>query len=167
MSKNGGICSVKSKKKYKNFFWTSIMPHMPHLGITRITMSKPLIYKASRRFCNEMVTSFLVSPTMNPYVTMVCGVFQWNHRISTDMRKISNEVRGLCCDYAGHWKWERSPNWSLRKHLPMSASSVQLNAISANPLYYANLYIILLYVIVCLCSCDVITRLNEWHRCVL
>lgn len=76
------------------------MPYTPHLGITCITMLKPLIYKALRRFYGVMAMNFLVSPSITPYITRVCGVFHWNRRISTEMRKISIEVRGLCCDYA-------------------------------------------------------------------
>ena len=88
MSKNGGNCSVNLKKKYKKFFRTSIMPHMPHLGITRITMPKPLIYKALRRFCGVITMDSPVSPSINPYATRVCGVFHWNHGKYTEMRKI-------------------------------------------------------------------------------
>lgn len=79
------------------------------------------------------------------------------------MRKISIEVRGLCCDYAGDFV-ENVSHIGTANSTPMSASSVQSNVILANPLYIANLNIRLLYVIVCdvlLILYDMITHLNE------
>lgn len=79
------------------------------------------------------------------------------------MRKISTEVRGLCCDYAGDFT-ENVSQLVLRITPTLCAPSVQCNVIFANPLYIAILYITLLYVIVCdvlLILHDVITYLNE------
>ena len=100
MSKKGGNCSVNLKKIQKNFsnLYNAVYAH---LGITCITMLKPLIYKALRRFYGVMTMDSLVSPSINPYATRVCGVFHWNHGKYTEIRKISIEVRGLCEDYAG------------------------------------------------------------------
>ena len=64
------------------------------------------------------------------------------------MRKISIEVRGLCCDYAGD-SVENVSQIGTRKSTAMSASSVQSKVILANPLYYAIYHITLLYVITC------------------
>lgn len=75
MSKNGGICSVNLKKNIKIFLNVQIAVYA-HLGITRITLYKPLIYKARARFCNGMATDYPVSPSINPYGTRDCGVFQ-------------------------------------------------------------------------------------------
>lgn len=79
------------------------------------------------------------------------------------MRKISIEVRGLCCDYAGDFV-ENVSQLVLRITPTMYASSVQPDVILTNPLYDAILCITLLYVIVCdvlLILYDMITHLNE------
>lgn len=79
------------------------------------------------------------------------------------MRKISIEVRGLCCDYAGDFV-ENVSQLVLRITPTLYVSSRQFNAIIANPLYYAISCITLLYVIVCdvlLILYDMITHLNE------
>lgn len=75
MSKNRGNCSVNLKKNIKIFLNVQIAVY-PHLGITRITLYKPLIYKARARFCNGMATDYTVSPSINPCSTRDCGVFQ-------------------------------------------------------------------------------------------
>lgn len=74
MSKKGGNCSVNLKKIQK-IFLNLYNAVCAHLGITCITMPKPLIYKASRRFYGVMAMDSLVSPSINPYITRVCGVF--------------------------------------------------------------------------------------------
>ena len=74
MSKNGGNCSVNLKKNTKIFsnLYNAVYAH---LGITCITILKPLIYKALRRFYGVMAMDSPVSPSINPYATRVCGVF--------------------------------------------------------------------------------------------
>lgn len=79
------------------------------------------------------------------------------------MRKISIEVRGLCCDYAGDFV-ENVSQLVLRITPTLYVSSRQFNLFLANPLYDAILNIILLYIIVCdvlLILYDMITHLNE------
>ena len=49
------------------------------------------------------------------------------------MRKISNEVRGLCCDYAGDFA-ENVSQLVLRITPTLSVSSVQSNAIHCESL---------------------------------
>ena len=136
----------------------------PHLGITCITMLKPLIYKALRRFYGVMAMDSFVSPSINPYATRVCGVFHWNHGKYTEMRKISTEVRGLCEDYAAKFSDNVSPI-GVHKSTTMSASSVQSKVILANPLYIAIVYITLLYFITCVFYRwhDTITHLIKCH----
>ena len=65
------------------------------------------------------------------------------------MRKISIEVRGLCEDYAAEFSDNVSPI-GVPKSTALCASSVHSDVVFANPLYIAIVYIILLYVIVCI-----------------
>lgn len=79
------------------------------------------------------------------------------------MRKISTEVRGLCCDYAGDFV-ENVSQLVLRITPTLYVSSRQFDLILTNPLYHAIVYITLLYIIVCdvlLILYDMITHLNE------
>lgn len=79
------------------------------------------------------------------------------------MRKISTEVRDLCCDYAGDFV-ENVSQLVLRITPTLYVSSRQFDLILTNPLYHAIFCITLLYVIVCdvlLILHDVITHLNE------
>lgn len=64
------------------------------------------------------------------------------------MRKISIEVRGLCEDYAAEFS-DNVSQIGTTKSTALCASSVHSDVILVNPLYYAIVYIILLYVITC------------------
>ena len=72
------------------------------------------------------------------------------------MRRISNEVRGMCCDYAGAFT-ENVSQIGTTKSTTLCESSVHSDVTFANPLYYAISYIILLYVIVHIYPIDSIT----------
>ena len=99
MSKNGGICSVKSKKKYKKIFSNLYDAAYAHLGIPCTTRAYPLIYKASRCFSPSCAIRLPDSAPHIPCVSMGFGVFSGHLRVQWNTVNF-HVARGLCEDYA-------------------------------------------------------------------
>lgn len=146
MSKNGGNCSVNLKKNIKNFFkplQCRVCPFRYHLYHHAQTVDLQGFSSILRCYDNEFPCFTLDKPLWRKGLRCFSLKFH-------EMRKISTEVRGLCCDYAGNFV-ENVSQLVLRitPTLYMSASSAHLYVVIANPLYDAISYITLLYVIAC------------------